>query len=336
MEMTTVVITVGAVLLGALVGLLIGRRGRSADQAERVGLQERLRSRDEELTRAAAVQGALDTEVKNLRLRVEDFRATEATLNTREEELARSAATQELLRAEIRDLQSRVEGLRATEATLTTRVDEVRKLAEEKELLLKEAQGKLTESFEALSGKALKANSESFLALAKTQLETFQQGAKAELEKRQQAIDELMKPIKDTIGKVDQRIEAVEKERRQAYGSLSKHLETMAESQARLQSETQNLVKALRAPTVRGRWGEIQLRRVVEIAGMVEYCDFLEQEGISTDDGLRRPDLIVKLPGGKQVVIDAKAPLQHYLEAVEATDEDERASALQEHARQVR
>jgi DNA recombination protein RmuC len=295
------VITLGALavlVVGLLIGLLIGRRGLAAEEKERLDLQGRLQAKEEELSRSVEAQQAAATEITQLHGRIEE--------------------------------------LRATEGSLSTRVEEVQRLADGKELLLKDAQTKLTEAFEALSGKALKANSESFLALAKTQLETFQQGAKAELEKRQQAIDELMKPVRETLGKVDQKIEVVEKERRQAYGSLSKHLETMAEHQAKLQSETQNLVKALRTPTVRGRWGEIQLHRVVEIAGMVEYCDFLEQEGVSSDDGVRRPDLTVKLPGGKQVVVDAKAPLQHYLEAVEAEDDDQRAGALKEHARQVK
>ncbi|MEX2528664.1 MAG: DNA recombination protein RmuC [Gemmatimonadota bacterium] len=200
----------------------------------------------------------------------------------------------------------------------------------------RQARESLAQTFESLSSRVLQANSESFLTLARTQLESFQEGARADLAHRQEAIQELMKPIHETLGKVDRKMDEVEKGRREAYGSLTRHLESMAQSQTLLQSETRNLVKALRAPTVRGRWGEIQLRRVVEMAGMLEHCDFREQEGIPGEDGLRRPDLVVKLPGGKQVVIDAKAPLHHYLESVEAADDESRATALREHARQVR
>lgn len=200
----------------------------------------------------------------------------------------------------------------------------------------RQAQESLARTFESLSSRVLQANSESFLTLARTQLESFQDGARTDLARRQEAIQDLMKPIHETLGKVDRKMDEVEKGRREAYGSLTRHLESMAQTQVQLQAETRNLVKALRAPTVRGRWGEIQLRRVVEMAGMVEHCDFLEQEGIPGGDGLRRPDLVVKLPGGKQVVIDAKTPLHHYLESVEAANDDVRSTALREHARQVR
>ncbi|MGH7477573.1 MAG: DNA recombination protein RmuC [Longimicrobiales bacterium] len=150
------------------------------------------------------------------------------------------------------------------------------------------------------------------------------------------SLDAVLRPLADTIARVDRKLEDVEQARREAYGTLRGHLDTLRDSQLRLHSETSNLVKALRAPNVRGRWGEIQLQRVVELAGMVEHCDFVQQATLVGADGRRRPDLIVRLPGGKRVVVDSKAPLQHYLDALEASDDDVRRARLADHARAIR
>jgi DNA recombination protein RmuC len=187
-----------------------------------------------------------------------------------------------------------------------------------------------------LSSEALRQNSQSFLELAKTSLGEFQQVATGDLDKRQTAIAELVKPIRESLAKVDTKLQDVEKARVEAYSQLREQVKTLGTSQQHLESETANLVKALRTPNVRGRWGEIQLRRVVELAGMLDHCDFREQQTVTTDDGRFRPDVVVQLPGRKQVVVDAKAPLMSYLQALEATDDDEREAMYRDHARQVR
>jgi len=226
--------------------------------------------------------------------------------------------------------------LRETIAGLDTTLA-LERTANQKNLdILDRATEELRASFQALAADALKSNNQSFLELAKTSLEKFQTEAKGDLEARQKAVEHLVTPIRESLGRVDEKIHQIEEDRNKAYGDLTQQVQSLIGTQEQLRNETGNLVKALRAPSVRGRWGEIQLRRVVEIAGMLPYCDFAEQETVTTSDGRLRPDLVVKLPGGKQVVVDAKTPLQAYLEAIEAGDEEVRRARLADHARQVR
>jgi DNA recombination protein RmuC len=226
--------------------------------------------------------------------------------------------------------------LSAQNARLAATLEHQRASGEEKLNAVTRAGDELRQAFHALAADALKSNNQAFLQLAKTSLERFQSEARGELELKQKAVENLVAPIKDSLDRVDAQIQQMEKERGHAYGTLTQQVQSLIATQKELQSETGNLVKALRAPSVRGRWGEIQLKRVVEIAGMENYCDFDEQRTISTDDGRLRPDLVIKLPGGKQVVVDAKTPLQAYLEAVEAVDDEVRRARLADHARQVR
>jgi DNA recombination protein RmuC len=222
-------------------------------------------------------------------------------------------------------------------ARLEERAAAERRAAGEKLALLEQAELKLRDAFASLAGEALRQNNQSFLALAQTKLGEFQQSAASDLDKRQQAVDDLVRPIQQALARVDGKLQEVEKDRIASYAGLVEQVKAMAQSQQALQAETGNLVRALRAPQVRGRWGEIQLKRVVEMAGMLDYCDFQEQASVETADGRLRPDLIVRLPGGKTVVVDAKAPLAAYLDAVDGNlDDGARELLLQDHARQVR
>ncbi|MEJ1973286.1 MAG: DNA recombination protein RmuC [Lacunisphaera sp.] len=197
---------------------------------------------------------------------------------------------------------------------------------------LKEAQTRLTESFKALSADALRSNNQSFLELARETFGKLHQQSSDELGKRQQAIDSLVKPLKESLEKVDAKIGEIEKARANAYGQLSEQLKSLGTAQVSLQAEASKLTTALRSTTTAGTWGELQLRRVVEMSGMSSYCDFSEQQSA----GGFRPDLIVRLPGGQQIVVDAKAPNDAYREAANATDEIIRAAKLAEHAAKVR
>ena len=226
---------------------------------------------------------------------------------------------------------------RSRVARLEERLDAERRAAGEKVALLQRAETSLRDAFASLSAEALRQNNQSFLALAQTKLGEFQQSASSDLERRQQAVGDLVRPIQESLARVDGKLQEVEKERIASYAGLVEQVRAMAQTQQALHAETGNLVKALRAPQVRGRWGEIQLRRVVEMAGMLDYCDFEEQATVEGDDGRLRPDLVVRLPGGKTVVVDAKAPLAAYLNVVDGTmDDGARELLLKDHARQVR
>lgn len=221
-------------------------------------------------------------------------------------------------------------------SALETRLEDERRINQEKLELVTKAEQKLADAFKALSADALRNNNQSFLDLARQNLEKFQETARGDLDRRQTAIDELVKPLKESLEKVDGKIVELEKTRAGAYAELREQVKNLATSQSQLQSETGNLVKALRMPHVRGRWGEIQLRRVVEMAGMVRYCDFTEQTTVNGEDGRLRPDLIVHLPGNRTIVVDAKVPFEAFYESIAAVDEDVRSSKLKDHARIVR
>ena len=206
----------------------------------------------------------------------------------------------------------------------------------EKLEISKNLEEKFKDTFEALSAEALKNNNESFLSLAKSQLEKFQEGAKHDLELRQKSIDQLVKPIADSLSNVDKKVQELDKTQIETKAAFNQQINNLLTVHTNLQKETQNLVHALRTPSTRGRWGEVQLRNVVEMAGMVEYCDFTEQESTDSESGRLRPDMKIRLPGGKTVVVDSKVALDAYLDSIETTDEIMRLEKLKQHAGQVR
>ncbi|MGA2374110.1 MAG: DNA recombination protein RmuC [Candidatus Sulfotelmatobacter sp.] len=243
-------------------------------------------------------------------------------------------------KADLARLQQASTDLVAGKARLESDLASERKSSNEKiEFLTKageRAAADLQNTFKALAGDALKSNNSLFLQIAQETLKRFQTEALSDLDSRQKAVADMVAPVRDSLNKVDAQIQQLELERGKAYSAIHTQVQSLIVTQKELQSETGNLVRALRTPNVRGRWGEIQLRRVVEIAGMLPYCDFAEQETVNTESGRLRPDLVVKLPGGKHVVVDAKTPLQAFLDAFETDNEDARRACLANHARQVR
>jgi DNA recombination protein RmuC len=311
-------------------------RVRAQVNTELVAAQERLRGAEQQVVvlREELETSRKQTESLGAKLSEEAQRrsAADAT-NARVPELERVIQERE---ARIGALLQEKSGLETQLAEMQARVDEERKASEEKLALLNDAQAKLSEAFRALSAEALKINNTSFLELARENLEKFQAAAKGDLETRQKAIDELVKPLRESLETVNKRIGEVEQARTAAYASLTEQVKSLAGTQNQLQLETANLVKALRSPIARGRWGEIQLQRVVEMAGMVEYCDFLQQESTDTEEGRKRPDMIIKLPNNKNIVVDSKVSLEGYLAALEAGDEAIKLNRMKDHARQVR
>ena len=261
------------------------------------------------------------------------LRSRTATLNTRLSLMEKELTGE---KADLARLQQAYTEAVAGKARLESTLEAERKTSDEKVALVTRASEDLRNAFKAMASEALKSNNSSFLVVAEETLKRFQSQARGDLEARQKAVADLVAPVRDSLNKVDAQIQAMEVKRGDAYGELRAQVQSLITTQKELQSETGNLVRALRTPNVRGRWGEIQLRRVVEIAGMLSYCDFTEQESVTTETGRLRPDLVVKLPGGKNVVVDAKTPLQAFLDAFETTDEETRRACLANHARQVR
>ena len=211
------------------------------------------------------------------------------------------------------------------------------KAADEKLKLLEEARDNLKDSFKALSADALSKNNESFIKLAEENLKKYQQSAKDDLEKRQQAINKTVEPVSQTLKTFSERVNKIEARRIESEGGIKKELEKLSEMHLRLDQSTNSLVKALRAPQVRGQWGEMHLRRTVEMAGMINYCDFEEQSSVETDEGQRqRPDMLIRLPNERKVVVDSKVPIAAYLDALETDSPESQSERMQAHARHLR
>ena len=306
LNLQLVIAFVGGLAAGVLFVWLVLRprvkheynRARGESEAERATLVERLQGKHDQTRRLEADLGAFNSKLS-------EFQNENASL------LARISS-------------------------LETQLDAERRASTEKLGLLEDAQSKLSDAFKVLSADALNTNSQNFLNLARETLGHFQEAAKGDLDTRHKAIGEMVQPLQDSLEKVDTKIRELESARASAYSSLTEQVKHLATSQIQLQTETSKLVNALRSPIVRGRWGEIQLRRVVELAGLVQYCDFSEQATIATEDGRLRPDMIVRLPNERQIVVDSKAPIEAYYESLDTADETLRTARLKDHARQVR
>lgn len=274
---------------------------------------------------AARIRAEADRDLATLRERTmamaTQIEALRASLATRDEQLA--ALQRDLPRAAAR------------EAELLATLQKEREATAEKLALLEQARTALADAFKALAADALSRNNQSFLELATTALASIQEQSRGDLSKRQQAIDELVRPVRDTLELFNRRVGELEQARAGAYASLIEQVGSLRTAQEQLQKETGTLARALGAPQIRGRWGELTLRRVVELAGMQRYCDFDEQVNLPGEEGRLRPDMVVRLPGGRCVAVDAKAPLNAYLEAMHATEDAARRVKLADHARRI-
>jgi len=226
---------------------------------------------------------------------------------------------------------------RPAQTRLRTEIDKERAVHAERLKAYHDAESKLRDTFQALSADALKTNNEAFLQLAESRLREARTEAAGDIDARRKAIEDLLAPMAKTLEQVDREIKDAERRRVESSAQLLQRIASLDTAGQGLREETRRLTDALKRPGVRGRWGELQLKRVVELAGMLEYCDFMEQHTIQgADDERIRPDVVVRLPGGKRIVVDAKAPLDAYLRALEAPDEIARQNLMSEHARQVR
>ena len=334
---TIIAVFLAGIALGGLAAWLAARaalaRTRQTMDAgaasTKAVLEERLQfaAHNEEAARRDLEQARTEARALSDSLRAESERRSSAEAK---------AARVEGLERHIEEAREENAVLAGRLSDLTARMEEERKAAQEKLALVDEARVQLSDAFKALSAEALKSNNEQFLELANTSLKRFQETARGDLEARQKAINEMVKPVGESLKGVDAKLQALEKERHAAYQGLVTQVKSLGESHNALRDETARLVTALRKPQVRGRWGEIQLRNVVEMAGMSRHCDFTEQTSVTTEDGRLRPDLVVSLPGGKTLVVDAKAPLDAYLDALEAQDETAREGHLHRHAVQIR
>ncbi|MZP31354.1 DNA recombination protein RmuC [Heliobacterium undosum] len=341
--------------LGILVGCLVTwifysskvnqayEKGKNEFSSEQAVLIERLKNREsliEEKERQINITKeqivSLEGHVGNLQealLKETKLRVSAESKSLAIDEYEKNIAEKEYF---IVKLQEQNTQLQVELSELQTRLEEERKASEEKIALINEAQTKLSDVFKSLSSDALRSNNASFLELAKATLEKYQESAKADIDLRQQSINALVLPLQDSLTKVNNKIQELEFNRISAYSGLTEQISLLMQSQTQLRMETSNLVKALRTPSVRGRWGEIQLKRVVEIAGMIEYCDFVQQHTVNTNDSRLRPDMVIRLPNNRIIVVDSKVPLQGYLEALETSDDAHRILKLKDHARQVR
>jgi len=278
------------------------------------------------LLAASRTRGLYAARLQDVERRLASQEGSAATVR---EELQRGRETVDRLQVELRTVA-------AEKADAEARADESRAGLDEQKRLLEEAKARLSEAFRALAADALKSSNEDFLRLAEQRFKMLAQEAAGEMEARKTAVGALVQPLQQALNAYQQEARALEEKRLREISGVGRQLTEVAQAQTALQRETSNLVNALRAPQVRGRWGEIALRKTAELAGMTKHCDFTEQETVQTEGGRLRPDMIVHLPAKRDIVVDAKVALNAYLESLEAATPEQREAALVRHAQQVR
>jgi DNA recombination protein RmuC len=328
-------------MVPAFVGLLMGGVAAwlfaKAKLRSEIGvLEERVASKDEQLRMSWGDVDALKAEL----LKAQQLFRQEAQLRLAAEQgMARAQILEKTVAArdhQITQMTSEQLSLKTQVAEQAARLLEMQKAVDEKVALINQARDSLAESFKTISAETLRAGTEAFLGMARGEIDKLRIESHHDGESRQKAVEELVKPLKESLDRVDQQIRDIEEKRVTAYSSMTHQLSSLAMTQERLQAETATLSKALKSPGTRGRWGEIQLKRVVEMAGMVEYCDFQDNSTAPNEDGVTKPDMILRLPGGRRVAIDTKAPFISFLESIEAREESVRATCLQNYAAQIR
>lgn len=308
--MEYVIWSLGGLLVGAVLAWLIATKLVQSQLVGKIGEAERRAATAETKTAAAE--------------------ATAVEVRRQYEELRQKAE------ADFQELRVQLSSHSEARVKAETEKEELSQRLEDEKRLLSEAREKLTDTFKALASTTLEDSNKAFLSLAKETFDKVLAEARGDLGKKEEAISGLVKPIAESLKTFDENVRKLETTRQQAYTSLESQLKVLTGSQDRLQKETANLVTALRTPQIRGRWGEMTLKRVVELAGMSEHCDFTEQLSVATEQGRIRPDLIVHLPAGREIVVDAKVSLEAYLDALSADSEQGRNDSLARHAAQIR
>jgi DNA recombination protein RmuC len=319
-------LAIALVVAAGAVGWLLGFLGylREKDRLSRA--QEQLKSYAEQTANLAQANATLRDQL--VEAQKQGFHA-QGRLGEIERARAEGLERENQLARELEQLRRQLGETESQRQAHEARLAQMRSNIEEQRALLSQAQDALSAAFKSLAADALKGSNEEFLKLAGERMDTIHKQAASDLERRQRSIEEVVAPMRASLDRLDREIHRLDEDRRGAQGQLTQLLETLT-------SKTERLADALSRPAVRGRWGEIQLRNVVEIAGMANHCDFLEQTGVASADGRLRPDMKINLPAGRTIVVDSKVPLQAYLEALDMTDNEQRAARLSDHARQVR
>jgi DNA recombination protein RmuC len=285
--------------------------------------------------RLLAAQREVQVQLEESRREVVRLTEEHAAARTRAEQVPLLEATLQKREGQLAELQHQLSEATQRSARLETIIRRDRQAMREKLAFMEDWQARMGDAYKALSATALKENNQVFLDLAQSALARQLDAARSDLTQRSQAVETMLDPIREALQRYDQQVLSLERARENAYGELRQQLQTMSESQDLFRRETGKLVKALRVPHVRGRWGEITLRRVAEMAGLQAYCDFYEQPSTAGEKGRLRPDMLVHLPGGRLILVDAKVPLTAYLDALETASETERERHLDRHAQQV-